>query len=74
MGREHLWSPPTNPFWEVCRNKKKVLQYGMAASHKEWSLCPGAKAFELVPCCWCTNWIAHMQFLKEEHVQHILML
>ena len=21
------------------------------------ALCPGAKAFELVPCCWCTNWI-----------------
>ena len=57
MGHEHLWAPPTNPFWEVCRNKKKVLQYGMAASHKECSLCPGAKAFELVPCCWCTNWI-----------------
>ena len=57
MGHEHLWSPPTNSFWEVCRNKKKVLQYGMAASHKECSLCPGARAFELVPCCWCTNWI-----------------
>ena len=57
MGHEHLWSPPTNPFWEVCRNKNKVLQYGMAASHKECALCVGAKAFELVPCCWCTNWI-----------------
>ena len=48
---------PTNPFWEVCRDKNKVLQYGMAASHKECALCIGAKAFELVPCCWCTNWI-----------------
>ena len=57
MGHEHLWSPPTNPFWEVCRNKNKVLQYGMAASHKECALCVGAKAFELVPCCWRTNWI-----------------
>ena len=57
MGHEHLWSPPTNPFWEVCRNKNKVLQYGMAASHKECALCVGAKAFELVPCCWCNNWI-----------------
>ena len=57
MGHEHLWAPPTNPFWDVCRNKRKVLQYGMAASHKECSLCIGAKAFELVPCCWCTNWI-----------------
>ena len=57
MGHEHLWSPPTNSFWEVCRNKNKVLQYGMAASHKECALCVGAKAFELVPCCWCNNWI-----------------
>ena len=57
MGHEHLWAPPTNPFWEVCRNKNKVLQYGMAASHKECALCVGAKAFELVPCCWCNNWI-----------------
>ena len=57
MGHEHLWSPPTNPFWEVCRNKNKVLQYGMAASHKECALCVGAKAFELVPCCSCNNWI-----------------
>ena len=57
MGHEFLWSPPTNPFWEVCRNKNKVLQYGMAASHKECALCVGAKAFELVPCCWCNNWI-----------------
>ena len=57
MGHQHLWSPPTNPFWEVCRDKNQVLQYGMAASHKECALCIGAKAFELVPCCWCTNWI-----------------
>ena len=57
MGHEHLWAPPTNPFWDVCRNKNKVIQYGMAASHKECALCIGAKAFELVPCCWCTNWI-----------------
>ena len=41
----------------MCRDKNKVLQYGMAASHKECALCIGAKAFELVPCCWCTNWI-----------------
>ena len=47
----------TNSFWEVCRNKNKVLPYGMAASHKECALCFGAKAFELVPCCWCNNWI-----------------
>ena len=57
MGHQHLWSPPTNPFWEVCRDKNQVLQYGMAASHKECALCIGAKAFELVPCCWCTNWV-----------------
>ena len=57
MGHEYLWAPSTNSFWDVCRNKNKVIQYGMAASHKECSLCVGAKAFELVPCCWCTNWI-----------------
>ena len=57
IGHEYLWAPPTNPFWEVCRDKNQVLQYGMAASHKECALCVGAKAFELVPCCWCTNWI-----------------
>ena len=57
MGHDHLWSPPTNSFWDPCRNKKKVIQYGSAASHTECALCPGAKAFELVPCCWCTNWI-----------------
>ena len=56
IDNEHLWSPVTNPHWEPCR-KKKILQYGMAASHLECSLCPGAKAFELVPCCWCTHWI-----------------
>ena len=57
MGHEYLWAPSTNTFWDACRNKNKVIQYGMAASHKECSLCVGAKAFELVPCCWCTNWI-----------------
>ena len=57
MGHDHLWSPPTNSFWDPCRNKKKVIQCGSAASHTECALCPGAKAFELVPCCWCTNWI-----------------
>ena len=56
MGHEDLWSPVTNSYWEPCR-KKRILQYGMAPSHIECSLCPGAKAFELVPCCWCTNWI-----------------
>ena len=56
IDNEHLWSPVTNSHWEPCR-KKRILQYGMAASHLECSLCPGAKAFELVPCCWCTNWI-----------------
>ena len=56
MGHEHLWSPITNPHWEPC-HKKKILQYGMAASHIECSLCPGAKAHELLPCCWCTNWV-----------------
>ena len=57
MGHEYLWAPSTNGFWDVCRNKNHVIQYGMAASHKECSLCVGAKAFELVPCCWCTNWV-----------------
>ena len=56
MGHEFLWAPVTKPFWEPCR-KKNILQFGMAASHSECSLCPGAKAYELVPCCWCTNWI-----------------
>ena len=60
IDNEHLWSPVTNPHWEPCR-KKKILQYGMAASHLECSLCPGAKAFELVPCCWCTHWI-HLRY------------
>ena len=56
MGHEHLWSPITNPFWEPCRKNNK-LQFGMAASYSVCSLCPGARAHELVPCCWCTNWI-----------------
>ena len=38
MGHEYLWAPSTNSFWDVCRNKNKVIQYGMAASHKECSL------------------------------------
>ena len=29
----------------------------MAASYSVCALCPGARAYELVPCCWCTNWI-----------------
>ena len=56
MGHEHLWAPITNPYWEPCQ-KKRMFQYGMAASHSECSLCPGEKAHELLPCCWCTNWV-----------------
>ena len=48
MGHEHLWS---NPHWHPCQKKRKT-QYGMAASCLECSLCPGAKAEELLPCCW----------------------
>ena len=55
-GDEHFWTPITNRFWEPCR-KKRIPQYGMAASHAECSLCPGARAYELLPCCWCTNWV-----------------
>ena len=50
MGDEYLWSPITSPFWDPCR-KKLMLQHAMAASHMECSLCPGARAKDLLLCC-----------------------
>ena len=32
-------------------------QYGLAADHMTCALCPGARAYDLLPCCGCTNWV-----------------
>ena len=32
-------------------------RFDTAENHGECALCKGAKATELVPCCWCTNWV-----------------
>ena len=32
-------------------------KFDTAENYGECALCKGAKATELVPCCWCTNWV-----------------
>ena len=56
MGVENLWAPQTASPWNVCLRDGEY-KFETAEKHGECALCKGAKATELVPCCWCTNWI-----------------
>ena len=57
MGVESLWAPQTASPWDVCKRDEENYRYDTAENHGECALCKGAKATELVPCCWCTNWV-----------------
>ena len=56
MGHEQLWAPQTASVWDVCRRDGEY-KFDTAENHGECALCKGAKVTELVPCCWCTNWV-----------------
>ena len=67
MGHENLWAPQTASPWDVClRNDEYKID--TADTHGECALCPGARATELVPCCWCTNWI-HLRCSYAVHLE-----
>ena len=57
MGVESLWAPQTASPWDVCKKDDEHYRFDTAENHGECALCKGAKATELVPCCWCTNWV-----------------
>ena len=57
MGVESLWAPQTASPWDVCKKDSENYRFDTAENHGECALCKGAKATELVPCCWCTNWV-----------------
>ena len=57
MGVEKLWAPQTASPWDVCKIDDEHFRYDTAENYGECALCKGAKATELVPCCWCTNWV-----------------
>ena len=57
MGAESLWAPQTASPWDVCKKDNENYRFDTAENHGECALCKGAKATELVPCCWCTNWV-----------------
>ena len=60
MGHEQLWAPQTASGWDVCKRDEEY-KFDTAENHGECALCKGAKATELVPCCWCTNWWVHLR-------------
>ena len=57
MGVENLWAPQTASPWDVCKKDDDHYRFDTAENYGECALCKGAKATELVPCCWCTNWV-----------------
>ena len=57
MGHENLWAPQTASPWDVCKKDAEHFRFDTAENYGECALCKGAKATELVPCCWCTNWV-----------------
>ena len=56
MGNENLWAPQIAFPWDVCFRDDEY-QIDTADNHGGCALCPGARATELLPCCWCTNWV-----------------
>ena len=66
MGNPMLWSDMRDPFWNLCRqcdvdgNATGAVRCARAADHGSCALCPKAQVTELVPCCWCEQWI-HLQ-------------
>ena len=57
MGIDNLWAPQTASPWDVCKRDAEHYRFDTAENYGECALCKGAKAAELVPCCWCTNWV-----------------
>ena len=57
MGVNSLWAPQTASAWDVCKRDDEHYRFDTAENYGECALCKGAKATELVPCCWCTNWV-----------------
>ena len=57
MGVDSLWAPQTASPWDVCKRDDEHYRFDTAENYGECALCKGAKATELVPCCWCTNWV-----------------
>ena len=58
-GHENLWAPPpqqTASPWDVCIRDDEY-QIDTADNHGECALCLGARATELLPCCWCAKWV-----------------
>ena len=56
MGVENLWAPQAASPWNVCLREGEY-KFDTVENYGECALCKGAKATELVPCCWRTNWI-----------------
>ena len=56
MGVEDLWAPQTASPWDVCKRDDEY-KFDTTENYGECALCKGAKATELVPRCWCTNWV-----------------
>ena len=56
MGTENLRAPQTASPWDVCKRDEEY-KFDTAENYGECALSKGAKPTELVPCCWCTNWV-----------------
>ena len=56
MGHEGLWVAQTASPSDVCFRDGEY-KFDIADKHVECALCPGARASELLPCCFCTNWV-----------------
>ena len=62
-GDSRLWDPTDKEFWAVCQHvippQDDSISYLTLApgSETRCRLCPSARSYELIPCCWCDSWV-----------------